>query len=170
MGYSCSKAAADTLALISAACVTSTGNSNTYRVVSAGAAKKDRTYFFEQSRREYEDGAITGAIYRNLPVDADGKQKCRPAGGFRIDGDGKLSRGDKWMRNVSAEVAIDRQIVATAAAILASAVVTEVAPAPELAPVAETPVEVEDIYKNCPNCEPAPVTSVVEVAPELSVA
>ena len=155
MGYSCSKAAADTLALISAACVTSTGNSNTYRVVSAGAAKKDRTYFFEQSRREYEDGAITGAIYRNLPVDADGKQMCRPAGGFRIDGDGKLSRGYKFMRNAIADAAVDRQIVATAAAILAAAVVTEVAPAPAVAetlvaPIAETPV--------------------VEVEPELVVA
>lgn len=43
--------------------------------------------FFETSRVEHADGAITGSVFRM--VDA---AHCRRAGGFRIEPDGKVAR------------------------------------------------------------------------------
>ena len=48
---------------------------------------KGERYFYEVSRTEHSDGAITGTIYRYVSTD-----RVRKAGSFRIEGDGRLTR------------------------------------------------------------------------------
>src|SRR6266849_4054757 len=100
MGTSYSKAAGETLQKWTAACLISTKSQNTYVV-------KGQTYFWEHSRREHPDGAITGSIFRITELKADGRQMVRPAGAFRIDGDGKVKLAPKFLR----EAAENRVIV-----------------------------------------------------------
>ena len=69
---------------ISEMCAKSTGSSNTWE------HGKDR-YFFERSNVEHDDGAITGSVWRLFNHD-DGTRRCRKAGAFRIDGEGRLVR------------------------------------------------------------------------------
>jgi hypothetical protein len=89
MGWGCRREAGLRLDAISAACVAQTGSSNTFKV---GAD----TYFYETGR-EQGDGAITGTIQKFV-----GEDKCRRSGGFRIEGDGKMTRGPAFMKNVPA--------------------------------------------------------------------
>ena len=83
MGWSCRADAGDVMADMTAACRRAgDGSSNVYQ--DARGAR----YFWEVSRTEHRDGAITGTIWRFLP---DGEH-VRRAGSFRIDGDGTIAR------------------------------------------------------------------------------
>jgi len=84
MGWSCRKQAGDTLDKIQAYCVkNSGGSSNVF-------TENGTSYFFEVSRKEHADGAITGSIFEMVPP-----QNARRAGSFRIEPDGRISRFDK---------------------------------------------------------------------------
>ena len=85
MGWSCSAVASDVLECWQKACIEQGGNSNTYR-------DGGKTYFYEVSRTEHRDGAITGSIMRMLPGNM-----CKRAGTFRIDGDGRIARAPKFL-------------------------------------------------------------------------
>jgi hypothetical protein len=66
-------------------CVAQTGSQNSY-VGTDGVE-----HFYEVSRREHNDGAITGTTY------ACKGDQCRKRGAFRIDWDGQVSRyPSKW--------------------------------------------------------------------------
>ena len=52
-------------------------------------------YFYETSRREFQDGHISGAIYLDL---RDGY--CRQVGRFYIEPDGRLRQGPKLWRDL----------------------------------------------------------------------
>lgn len=94
MGWSCAHAASETLGAWTAACVAQTGSSNCYRT-SRGS------YFFEVSRTEHYDGAITGTIWREippLPGDGPDTRRCRRGGSFRIEPDGKVSRAPAFLK------------------------------------------------------------------------
>jgi hypothetical protein len=101
MGWSCSKAASDTLKALDAVCVASTNTSNTWK------APDGREYFYEMSRREHDDGAITGEVVElGAPThcadphcrECFGARSGRKVGTFRVDGDGTLSRAPAVMR------------------------------------------------------------------------
>ncbi len=80
MGWSCNAAAAIALDQVTQMCIKSTGSSNTWE---HGRNK----YFYEPSRVEHDDGAITGSVFKFLD---DGR--CRKVGSFRINGDGVVER------------------------------------------------------------------------------
>lgn len=101
MGWSCRADASRVLEQMTAACVTSTGMSNTYEV-------KGQRYFFEVSRTEHHDGAITGAVMKMSPADAQGRCFCTRAGSFRINGDGSIARAPKFLKDAALIVANDR--------------------------------------------------------------
>lgn len=84
MGWSCARAAAETLDKCSEACRKSSGSSNVWK-------DGDSKYFYEPSRTEHHDGAITGAVYLFLDDKPDGG-KCRKVGSFKIDGGGRFVR------------------------------------------------------------------------------
>ena len=81
MGWSCSAVAGDTMRALSDKCVKSSGSSNVWSI-------NGERFFFEPSRVEHRDGAITGSVWRMLPDD-----RARRVGSFRIEADGRLSRG-----------------------------------------------------------------------------
>ncbi len=86
MGWSCRADAANILDAWDKACVTQTGMSNVYE---CGGSQ----YFFELSRTEHSDGAITGFIWRkNL------SGLCRRTSTFRIEGDGTQTRAPSFLR------------------------------------------------------------------------
>ena len=60
MGWSCNKDAGETMEAISQAIIERFMNQNTFTV-------KGRTFFLENSRREHDDGAITGTIQEIYP-------------------------------------------------------------------------------------------------------
>lgn len=78
MGYSCTTAANNTLAVIGKVHATD-GNPN---ILSIG---KDK-FFFERGK-EQDDGAITGSLMKMLPNDF-----CRKVGTVRINADGSIAR------------------------------------------------------------------------------
>lgn len=80
MGWSCRADAWNTMKAWNDLCVAITGASNTY--VANGTK-----YFYESSRVEHEDGAITGAVWKMID-----EKHCRKAGSFRIEGDGSVAR------------------------------------------------------------------------------
>lgn len=86
MGWSCNMAAGYALDRVKDACVSSTGSSNVWE-------ERGQRYFFETSRTEHRDGAITGSVWRSVS-----ETTCRRAGAFRIEGDGRISRGPAFMR------------------------------------------------------------------------
>ena len=83
MGWSCSAAAADTMDRWSKACVKQTGSQNVY-------LENGERFFWEYERKEHESGAITGELWRFVSED-----KAVPAGRFRIEGNGKVTKGPK---------------------------------------------------------------------------
>ncbi len=87
MGWSCAQAAGFRMDAWSAKCIEQTGSQNVFE-------SNGHRYFFEASRREHPDGAITGTIYRFL-----GDTKCQNAGSFRIEGDGTVSRAPKFLKD-----------------------------------------------------------------------
>lgn len=88
MGWSCNRDAALTMDAMTALCIKQTGSSNKFNA-------NGSEYFF-QTGREQSDGAICGTIYRYL---SDGVY-VRKSGGFRIEGDGKISRGPKIFKSL----------------------------------------------------------------------
>jgi hypothetical protein len=83
MGWSCGMDAAHTMDDWTAACVKATGAQNTY------TGTDGRSYFWEVSRKEHDDGAITGVTYQDLG------DTCRASGSFRIAGNGEVVRYPK---------------------------------------------------------------------------
>ena len=83
MGWSCSNESYKTMERWQNTCIAQTGSSNTFVL-------KGQKFFFEPSRTEHNDGAITGSIYR-----FEGENHARKCASFRIEGDGKVSRGGR---------------------------------------------------------------------------
>src|SRR5712691_5997096 len=90
MGYSCTKDAADTLAVIE----------HTFRVKDGHVLTIRGTDHFFERGREQTDGAITGKLMEMLPDDY-----CRSVGTVRIEPDGTITRFPrlKVMETVKAE-------------------------------------------------------------------
>lgn len=88
MGWSCRADASRTFRAWCDACAADTGSSNVYTV-------KGTKFFFECDNVEHDDGAITGDYFR-----MGAGTTCYTAGTFRIEPDGRVSRGDAWMRSV----------------------------------------------------------------------
>jgi hypothetical protein len=90
MGWSCRREASETMQKWTAACVAQAGSQNVYEA-------NGKRYFWEVSRVEHEDGAVTGTILvmcsRNM---------ARPVGRFRIEPDGRVSRAPKFLKNAAA--------------------------------------------------------------------
>jgi hypothetical protein len=93
MGYSCTRDAQDTLAVISHRFATD-GNPNVWTI---GTVQR-KQYFFERGR-ENEDGAITGTLMVMLDGDM-----CRPVGSVRIAPDGTIERFPKLIARDRAEL------------------------------------------------------------------
>lgn len=110
MGWSCTKAASDVLNAWSEACRAQTGSSNEFRV-------GGETYFYEVSRTEHADGAITGSIMKVVEAPAPAQIVTVPTmveqvlgiarpesfwsrktGSFRINGDGTIARAPAFLR------------------------------------------------------------------------
>ncbi len=89
MGWSCSRAAMETMQKISDACRKQTQSQNSFVV-------QGKSYFFEQSRRETPEGAITGTIQKEMPSGL-----WRMSGSFKIDADGTFIRGPKFMKDAA---------------------------------------------------------------------
>lgn len=87
MGWSCRSDAARTYEKWRKGCVNQTGGQNTFKV-------GEKSYFFENSRKEHVDGAITGTIWRILD-----NGKARRSGSFRIEGDGKIKRAPAILKS-----------------------------------------------------------------------
>lgn len=81
MGWSCRKDAGDTMRAMSDACSAQTQSSNTYK------GRDGSMYFWETSRVEHSDGAITGTVYKMLPND-----RAKRVGSLRIEPCGLISR------------------------------------------------------------------------------
>ena len=80
MGWSCRQDAYNTMKQWEQHCREQTNSSNSYKV-------GEQSYFFEASRTEHADGAITGAAWKMLP-----NGRARKSGSFRIEGDGTVKR------------------------------------------------------------------------------
>jgi hypothetical protein len=83
MGWSCSREAGKTMDRWADACFKQTGSSNTY-------LHKGEKRFWEQSRTEHADGAITGKVFEFV-----GETSAVFVGSFRIEGNGDVTRGPK---------------------------------------------------------------------------
>jgi hypothetical protein len=75
------------------ACVAQTGSQNTFD-------QNGRKYFWELSRREHDDGAITGTIFELTMWN-----EARRVGSFRINGDGSVARAPRFLREAADEAA-----------------------------------------------------------------
>lgn len=99
MGWSCAAAASDSMDAISHAAFEEDkrrGNptSNSYE-------HKGRRYFWEVSRTEHEDGAITGIIHMCVREDNTPDKYgsyARRVGSFRIEPNGRASRGPAFFK------------------------------------------------------------------------
>lgn len=93
MGWSCGAAAGSVLEAWSNACAASSGGSSNVWEVNG------TWYMYEVSRKEHNDGAITGLVSRFIgnPI---GKPSCMAskAGSFRIEGNGEVTRGPKILK------------------------------------------------------------------------
>lgn len=80
MGWSCSREASLTLEAIQQFCLSQTGQQNVFRTDKC-------EYFFETSKREHSDGAITGSIWKVVGMGT------HRTGSFKIEGNGIISNG-----------------------------------------------------------------------------
>jgi hypothetical protein len=87
MGWSCGSGAAKTERAWSEGCMAQTSSQNTFTV---GNDK----YFYEASRTEHRDGAITGSIHKFV-----GEDRARKSGTFRIEGDGTITRAPAVLKH-----------------------------------------------------------------------
>lgn len=113
MGWSCSRDAGIVLHRWTAACAEQSGMSNV-------AVVDGVRHVIELSNREHADGAITGTLMREVlrgPQQAHvappahelalgiAQQEgfmAKPAGTFRINGDGSIARAPAWLRKLGA--------------------------------------------------------------------
>ena len=99
MGYSCTKAAADTLDKILHSIVDPNGSSNAWTY-------KGQRYFYERGR-ENLDGAITGTVWKFVyRPDLNPPERAKRAGTVRIEADGSLTRFPHIPLSVRAEIAV----------------------------------------------------------------
>ena len=82
MGWSCTATAAHVMDDWTAKCRSQGGSSNSY------VGKDGRGYFIQWSRKEHDDGRITGTVYGDLP---DGVH-VRKTGTVNIAADGMVGR------------------------------------------------------------------------------
>lgn len=105
MGWSCRREAGIVEDAWSRACIASTGMQNVW-------LDNGKRYFYETSRTEHRDGAITGKII--VYVD---DTHCKTAGSFRIEGDGTITRAPKFLKHAAKDAAIcvvtERRLTAT---------------------------------------------------------
>lgn len=95
MGWSCSHDASKVLDIWREAC---RANSGTFK-------QGGKQYFYDISRTEHDDGAITGAIYHMLPGNM-----CRKTSTFRIEGDGTITRAPAFLKKAAVEATDARAI------------------------------------------------------------
>ncbi len=88
MGWSCSAAVGVTMERWTAACLESTKSQNEWE-------QGGRRYFWELSVQEHDDGAATGEVFELRATLA------YPAGSFRIEGDGSVTRAPKFLRDAA---------------------------------------------------------------------
>lgn len=94
MGWSCAVRASEVLDAWSKACVASSGSSNVWK-------DGNINYFFDVSRTEHDDGAITGKILKQVSeAKPDGSYYAKPVGSFRIEGDGTIARAPRFLKDV----------------------------------------------------------------------
>jgi len=86
MGSSYSKAAGETMNKWINACIANSDSQNLW-------TENGNTYFFETSKQEHPDGAITGIIWKYLP----GGIHIRRSSSFRINGDGTIAHAPKFL-------------------------------------------------------------------------
>lgn len=89
MGWSYARAAGKTMDLWQNACRKNCGSQNKWQEANG------KTYFFENSRIEHPDGAITGSIYLIHQMG----DRCHRVGSFRIEPNGRISRAPKFLRD-----------------------------------------------------------------------
>lgn len=89
MGWSFAAAAGKVTDAWEKACIASTDSQNTWK------DSRGVQYFWEASRVEHSDGAITGQIFKILP-----NGLCRTSGTFRIDGNGTIVRAPQFLKDV----------------------------------------------------------------------
>lgn len=94
MGWSCRAEASDVMKAWTAACVADTGSANVFVV-------KGTEYFWELSRTEHYDGAITGTIMKVVEKRADGVSMAVRSGTFRIEGDGTVTRAPAFLKKAA---------------------------------------------------------------------
>lgn len=87
MGWSCRADAGHSLDAWTKACLAQTDMQNVYTV-------KGVRYMFEVSNKEHDDGAITGSVLKFID-----ETRAIPAGSFRIEGDGTVARGPKFLKD-----------------------------------------------------------------------
>ena len=87
MGWSYASAAGKMFDKMTAKCIESTGSQNTW------TEKGGTKYFWEASRTEHVDGSITGTIYKFVD-----ESHIVKSGSFKIDGDGEMIRGPKFLK------------------------------------------------------------------------
>ncbi len=91
MGWSCRADASRTYQKWDEFCRKQTGSSNSFIV-------NGERFFYENSRREHFDGAITGSICKMVS-----ETHARKVGTFRINGDGTIARAPKVLKNCTRE-------------------------------------------------------------------
>lgn len=92
MGWSCRVDAANTERAWDEACRASTGSSNMW-------VDGDKKFFYEASRTEHRDGAITGVIWKFVD-----ETHVVKVGTFRINGDGTIARAPAFLKKAAAAV------------------------------------------------------------------
>ena len=93
MGWSCAAAAGNTMRAWVDACVASTGQSNVF-------VTKGERFFWEESRTEHRDGAITGTVFKMLPTELEGRCLARKVASFRINPDGTVARAPAFLKAI----------------------------------------------------------------------
>lgn len=93
MGWSCSSDAYKTMEKWTQACRSATGSQNEFVVDGA-------RFFWEMSRREHDDGAITGSVQKIVRVEGT-RMWAEKSGTFRIEGNGRVTRAPKFLKAAS---------------------------------------------------------------------
>lgn len=88
MGWSCTDEAYKVIETWSDACMQQTGTSNDF------VDTRGNRYFWEASRTEHNDGAITGTVWKQL-----NNGNCLKSGTFRIEGNGTVTRAPKFLKD-----------------------------------------------------------------------
>jgi len=92
MGWSCGVRAGWVADAWTDACVVNSGSQNVFDV-------GGHRYFWEMSRKEHSDGAITGTVWKYVD-----DTHVRKAGSFRISGAGVVERAPRFLKAVSPSV------------------------------------------------------------------